>query len=96
MGKMIEFSLQIFARLQRLAVKTAKQKESDLERVSEQKFRESYDLSDLSAAAKKERAAAGLKPPTDNERPDELWVYVVWGLLLVLIGELFVANRTSA
>ena len=70
--------------------------ESDMERVTEQKFREACHLPELSAATKKARAAAGIKTPTNNERPDELWVYVVWALLLVLVGELFVANRTHA
>jgi hypothetical protein len=44
----------------------------------------------------KKAAASGSKIPADNERPDELWVYVVWALLFVLVGELFVANRTHA
>jgi hypothetical protein len=69
--------------------------ESDMERVSEQKFREACHLPDINTAVKK-AAASGSKIPADNERPDELWVYVVWALLFVLVGELFVANRTHA
>ena len=70
--------------------------ESDLERVTEEKFRQTYHLPELSAAARKARAAASVTAPADNERPGELWTYVVWALLLVLVAELFVANRTHA
>jgi len=70
--------------------------ESDLERVTGEKFRQTYHLPELSAAARKARAAASVTAPADNERPGELWTYVVWALLLVLVAELFVANRTHA
>ena len=31
-----------------------------------------------------------------EERPDELWRQIAWGLLIVLVAEMFVGNRTCA
>jgi len=33
---------------------------------------------------------------SESQRPDALWMYVVWILLFELVTEIFVANRTPA
>jgi hypothetical protein len=70
--------------------------ESEIERLTEEQFRKAYHLPALDANILKSRAAAAFKLPPGTERPDEIWTYVVWILLVVLVGELFVANRTHA
>ncbi len=68
-------------------------RESDEERISPKEFRREYHL-----------PADGPKLPSRMEtaqdpgvqRPDELWRMVAWGLLVVLVIETFVANRTHA
>jgi hypothetical protein len=68
--------------------------ESEVERLSAEQFREALRLPEPEAAG--ERVAAAVGPAPGGQRPDELWVYVLWGLVLVLVLELFVANRTAA
>ena len=69
--------------------------ESEIERLSVAQFREAFHLAAPDGEAKKDAATAGVKPPPGAQRPDELWVYVLWALLLVLVAELFLANRTQ-
>jgi hypothetical protein len=69
--------------------------ESEIERLTVQQFRDAFHLAAPAGEAKKDPAAAGVKPPPGSQRPDELWVYVLWALLLVLVAELFLANRTQ-
>ena len=42
------------------------------------------------------RQAAAVILPPGVERPNELWIYVIWLLLAVLAIEMFIANRTHA
>ena len=36
------------------------------------------------------------QPAAGSERPDELWRGVAWVLLILLVAETFVANKTYA
>jgi hypothetical protein len=67
--------------------------ESDIERTTANHLREVYRLPDSNesnpgADRPPETLAAG------SERPDELWRSVAWVLLVVLVAETFVANRS--
>ena len=79
-----------------LVVRNVDPGESEIERLTEEQFRKAYRLPALDAAAMKKRAVAALPALPGTERPNEIWTYVIWALLLVLIGELFIANRTHA
>jgi hypothetical protein len=61
-----------------------------------EQFRAAFHLAGPDAGARGERADAAGVPLPGSQRPDELWVYLVWALLLVLVIEVFVANRTPA
>jgi hypothetical protein len=71
-------------------------KESEIERATAKQFREAFHLPEPDAGDKKLLTAGAIKLPPGSERPDELWTYVVWVLLFVLVAEVFVANRTYA
>jgi hypothetical protein len=79
-----------------VVVRNLDPKESEIERLTEEQFRKAYHLPALDARTVKARAAAAIKIPAGAERPDEVWTSVIWILLGVLIGELFIANRTPA
>jgi hypothetical protein len=67
--------------------------ESAIERLSVQDFREHFHLPGGVNTPSREQGTAGIK---GGERPDEVWVYVVWGLLGLLLVEFLVAGRTPA
>ena len=69
--------------------------ESEIERLTVQQFREAFHLAPPEGETKQALAAAGVKLPPGGQRPDELWTYVVLVLLSVLVGEVFLANRTT-
>jgi hypothetical protein len=79
-----------------VVVRNLDPKESEIERLTEEQFRKGYHLPVLDPNSVKRRAAAAVKTPAGTERADEVWTYVIWILLVVLIGELFIANRTHA
>jgi hypothetical protein len=79
-----------------VVVRNLDPKESEIERLTEEQFHKAYHLPPPDTNVLKSRAVAGLGTPAGAERPDEVWTYVIWILLIVLIGELFVANRTHA
>ena len=69
--------------------------ESEIERTTVAKLREVYSLPEVKKSGPDdekvpETLAAG------GERPDELWRTVAWTLLVVLLVETLVANRTYA
>jgi hypothetical protein len=68
--------------------------ESEIERLTVQQFREALHLPTPEGEEKQQLTAAGVKLPPGGQRPGELWMYILWGLLVVLVIELFVANRT--
>jgi Aerotolerance regulator N-terminal len=79
----------------RALVRNVDPAESDVDRTSLQKLREFYRLPEPTSNASHEQAipeslAAG------SERPDEYWRAVAWALLVVLVIETFVANKTYA
>jgi hypothetical protein len=69
--------------------------ESEIERFSQDQFRRVFHLPESGSSKEKTATAAGTLFP-ESQRPDEIWMYVVWILLLLLVAEIFVANRTPA
>jgi Aerotolerance regulator N-terminal len=69
--------------------------ESDIERTTVDRLREVYGLPEARGSAAPAEADTQLLAGGD-ERPDELWRWIGWGLLIVLVGETLVANRTYA
>ncbi len=79
----------------RALVRNVDPTESDVERTTLAGLREFYGLSDTGASNPDESE----RPPNlaaGSERPDELWRAVAWILLIVLVIETFVANKTYA
>jgi hypothetical protein len=70
--------------------------ESAIERLSVREFREHFHLPEGVIRLAGGQASAGVEGARGGERPDELWVYVVWGLLGVLLIEFLLAGRTPA
>jgi hypothetical protein len=68
--------------------------ESDIERTTLAKLREAYRLPQGTKRDSRREGPDSLA--TAGERPDELWRTVAWVLLVVLVVEMFVANRTYA
>ncbi len=71
-------------------------KESEIDRASAEQFRETFHLSDLQGNDKKQSSDTSAKLPPGSQRSDEIWTYIAWALLLVLVAEVFVANRTHS
>ncbi len=68
--------------------------ESAIERLSVQEFREHFHLpAGMKPAAGVQAGGEGVK---GGERPDEVWPWVVWGLLGLLLIEFLIAGRTPA
>ncbi|HJT76880.1 MAG TPA: BatA domain-containing protein [Gemmataceae bacterium] len=80
----------------RVVVRNLDPAESEVERLTVAQLREAFRLPAADGGAGKALAAGSVKPLPGGLRPDELWAYVVWALLLVLVAELFVANRSTA
>ncbi len=70
--------------------------ESAIERLSVPEFHRHYHLPEGMNLFGKPATEPGPEGVKDGERPDELWVSVVWVLLGVLLIEFLVAGRTSA
>lgn len=69
--------------------------ESEIERTTVAALREVYGLPEAKAGKPFEENLPGA-PAAGEERPDELWRSIAWALLIVLVAETFVANRTYA
>jgi hypothetical protein len=80
---------------QKVTVRNLDPAESEIERFSLDQFRQVFHLPESDNAKEKTAVETGTLVP-DSQRPDELWMYVVWILLLLLVAEIFVANRTPA
>ena len=70
-------------------------RESRIERCTSQEFRPAFELAEEKPQGDAESVAAAAGP-AGSQRPDEWWPYLVWALLLVLVAEVFVANRSHA
>jgi hypothetical protein len=79
----------------RAVVRNVDPAESDLERTSLAKLRGFYRLPEP-ASTKLPDQSPSEAPAAGSERPDELWRAVAWALLVVLVIETFVANKTHA
>jgi hypothetical protein len=79
----------------RSIVRNLDPRESRFERCTVKEFRAAFQLPDAPppADAASRSAAAG---PAGSQRPDESWPSVVWSLVLVLVLEMLVANRSHA
>lgn len=79
---------------QKILVHNIDPEESVIERLTVEQFRQAFGLSggESALAARPDSHVAHLLP--GNQRPDELWPYVIWLLLLILVIEVFVANRS--
>ena len=76
-------------------VRNADPAESEVDRASLAEFRKAFDLPELAKTASKEDDDP-MPLPDGSQRPDEIWRWFAWGLLIVLVAETFVANRTHA
>jgi hypothetical protein len=79
----------------RALVRNVDPAESDVERTTLAKLREFYRLPDANEGNPLEGEHPQSLAP-GSERPDELWRAVAWALLIVLVIETFVANKTYA
>jgi hypothetical protein len=79
----------------RVIVRNLDPDESEIERFSADRFRQMFHLPE-SDSAKEQTTVEADKLFPESQRPDEVWMYVVWILLILLIAEVFVANRTTA
>ena len=68
--------------------------ESEIERLSVEEFRWQFHVPEVKDEAYKEQSAADATAVAGGQRADEVWVYVVLVLLVLLLVELLVANRT--
>lgn len=74
-------------------VRNAAAIESQIDRCTEEELRDNFQLP-AGDPATRARPAGSLAVAPRAERPDELWRYVIWMLLIVLVAEVFLANRT--
>ncbi|HVC96004.1 MAG TPA: BatA domain-containing protein [Pirellulales bacterium] len=81
---------------ERVLVRNGDPRESDLERVSAEQLRTELGLPRLVEVVA--HADSDRRPPAPEgiQRPDEKWRYMLWGLVVVLVAETFLANRTHA
>jgi Aerotolerance regulator N-terminal len=94
-GRAVDESPGVKIEQGRALVRNIDAEESDVERTTIEKFREAYRLpaspvNDIDKNGLSATLASG------SERPDELWRAVAWVLLIVLVVETFVANKTYA
>jgi hypothetical protein len=75
-----------------LVVRNLDPRESEVERATPAQLRSRFHLAEGQEI--QSTASGRPAPPLGSQRPDELWIYVVGVLLVVLVAELFLANRT--
>ncbi len=76
-----------------VVVSNVDSRESEISRVTAEQFRESLGLP-AAAHSETQRRAEALAP-AEVVRSDELWPWVVWSLLTVLMGETLLASRIA-
>jgi hypothetical protein len=76
-------------------VRNVDTEESDVERTTLEKLREVYRLPESPPSDPSQSQRSG-SAPAGTEQPGELWRAVAWILLIVLVVETFVANKTYA
>jgi Aerotolerance regulator N-terminal len=79
-----------------LVVRNVDPSESRIERATLAEFRSSLRLPIADTNSKSSKEGSTIEPPPGSLRPGELWRTVAWVLLIVLVAETFLANRTSA
>jgi len=75
----------------KVIVRNLDPRESEIERFTVREFREIYHISAKDTESEDQQPES---LASGSQRPDEVWAYVVWALLIVLTAELFLANRT--
>jgi Aerotolerance regulator N-terminal/von Willebrand factor type A domain len=80
----------------RAIVRNVDPAESNIERTTVAQLRETYRLPDVAKTAALEHEDESKSLAGTSERPDEFWRTIAWALLVVLVLETFVANRTYA
>jgi hypothetical protein len=78
----------------RFAVRNGDPRESQIERVSAERFRTVLGLPQLAKVGAGDAGKNQPPAPAGSQRPDEKWRYLLWGLMIVLVAETFLANRT--
>ena len=79
-----------------VVVRNLDPRESEMEQLSERQFREALQLVEKDSGSSQARPPGAAERAPGSQRPDELWAFVLWTLLLVLVAEVFIANRTHA
>ena len=74
-------------------VRNVEPAESEIDRTTVATLRGVYSLPEARQARPREVAAG---PAAGMERPEEIWRPIAWGLLIVLVVEMLIANRTNA
>ncbi|MCO6459220.1 MAG: BatA domain-containing protein [Pirellulaceae bacterium] len=77
---------------ERRLVRNVDPRESVLDRVAEEEFREQLGLGPPTL----EQLTAGLELPRDVSRPSEIWTGLMWALLAVLVAETLLGSRVHA
>jgi hypothetical protein len=78
-----------------VVVRNIDARESRIERYTQPQFREEFQLAAVKMAEDPRQTLAAMLP-AGAERPNEIWPRVIWILLLILVLETFIANRTHA
>ena len=81
---------------ERVLVRNGNPLESEVERVSAEQFRTTLGLPRLAEEIVGSDGDRRPPAPEGSQRPDEKWRYLLWGLIVVLVAETFLANRTHA
>jgi hypothetical protein len=68
--------------------------ESEIERLSVEEFRRHFHVPEVKDESFKEQSAVDAAADAGGQRADEVWVYVALVLLVLLLVELWMANRT--
>jgi hypothetical protein len=77
----------------RIVVRNIDPAESEIERTTGARLREAYQLGDAAPTDRGEDVSSPAMP-IGSQRPDEMGMPVAWALLILLVAEVFVANRT--
>ena len=77
----------------RALVRNVDAAESEIERTTVAKLRETYRLPQATQSDSRAEAGPDTLAEAGGERPDEFWRTIAWVLLVVLVVEVFVANR---
>lgn len=81
---------------ERVVVTNLDPRESSLDRIEPESFRESLGLAPWAPGEQAESAGLNIEPPANALRADEIWTSLAWILLAVLAAETLLASRVHA